>query len=250
MSQGRGFERQVVRETGKAERHARNIELSGNGIMDGTHGAAFPQVGVLRRFRHRQDRGNRNPELLHMSDRTMNIGKGGLQPLFDNLDDLIPMFKAQHIVAIPLMLHQLGFIHGGAQVLPVMQKGHNDNRPACGAKDTGRTDIAQMPSGPSRIHLALGTAVLMHVDLMIMVVHVQQADIEMLALARAVAVAQGGHDSQGAMHARTDITHPNPRKIWGFVRVADHGGDPGVCLGNIVIARFAGQRPLLAQSRD
>ena len=107
-----------------------------------------------------------------------------------------------------------------------------------------------MPTGPGRIHLALGAAVLMHVDLMIVVVHVQQADIEMLALAGAVAVAQGGHHGQRAMNTGAHIAHADQRQIRGFVRVANHGSDPGICLGNIVIAGFGGQRPFLAQSRD
>ena len=60
----------------------------------------------------------------------------------------------------------------------------------------------------------------------------------MLALTGAIAVAQGGHHGQGGVDARAHIAHPDQRQIRGFVRVADHGGDPGVGLGNIVIAGF------------
>src|SRR5215813_1872439 len=103
---------------------------------------------------------------------------------------------------------------------------------------TGWLDSASTPT----VHV--------YIRFVVVVVHVEQRNIQMLSFPSPVAVAQGRNNRQSRMHARADISHADEGNVGCIIRLADHRGDARVSLSDVIIAGFVGQRSTLAKSRD
>src|SRR5262249_7781089 len=129
-------------------------------------------------------------------------------------------------------------------------EGHNNHVPTFAAEHATWTGIRHMPAGTGWLDSAPTTTVGVHVRLVIVVVHVEHRNIQMMSLPGPVAGAKSRNTRQGRVHPVTTVPNANQRNVWRIVRFTDHRGDARVSLGNVIIARFAGQRSTLAKSRD
>ena len=158
------------------------------------------------------------------------------EPILDQLDHLGAIREAARVGAELRVVDQFRPVHRGAEILPMMQERHDDDPSAGRLEDARRADVVQMRPLAARLHLTIAAAVLMNADFVAMVVNVEQADIEMLPLAGAIAIAQRRQHRQRAMHARADVADADQRNIRSAARLTDHRGDAGIGLRDKVVA--------------
>src|SRR5262245_32570980 len=143
-----------------------------------------------------------------MRNRTGDVRKA-LQPVFDQLDDLVTTFESRHVGVVLWIINEIRSLHRPAKIGPVMKKCHDHHIAAFGAEYASWVEIGHMPTDTSWLNLATARPDLMHVNFMKVVVHVEQSHIEMLTSAGAITVTQSSKDSQSSMHTSADVTETN-----------------------------------------
>ena len=133
---------------------------------------------------------------MHFSDRAIAV-RECRQPILEQLDYFGPIREPTRIRAELFVVDKFRSVHRGAQILPMMEEGHDDDPSAGRLEDTRGTYIVQMRPLPARLHLSVAATILMNTHFVAMVVNVEQADIQMLALAGAIAITQRSQHRQG-----------------------------------------------------
>ena len=105
-------------------------------------------------------------------------------------------------------------------------------------------------AGAPRLNRAAAQAV--HLDRRVMAVEVgvEQCDVEILALAGALAMQQRRHHRQRRVYAGAHVAERRGRKVGWPIRFADHVGNPGIRLRDEVVAGQMRERALLAEGRN
>jgi hypothetical protein len=152
---------------------ARNLEFAGEAILNRAYRTAGAQMGMADRLLDRQNRRGGHRVLLHMGDGTIAIGESG-EPVFDQLDHIGTIREPSRVRAQLGIIHQLRPAHRLAEVLPMMQEGHNHDPSAGRFEYPGWREIVEMRSLAARLELTLTAAELMNADLVTVVVNVEQ----------------------------------------------------------------------------
>src|SRR5262249_14000541 len=187
------------------------------------------------RLLDRQNRRRWHLFLLHMLNGAVSIRKCG-QPFLDQLDQLWPVGEAGRVRRESRITHQVGPVHRGAKVLPMMEEGHDDDPSAVRFEDSGRGDVGKVRPLTGRLDLSVAAAVLVDADLVTVEVDVEQSDVEVLSPSRTVAMAECREDREGAVDSRVYVTNCGQRYVRSATGLADHGSDPGVSLRDEIVA--------------
>ncbi len=204
LPQRRRFELRVVRQVAKLDREARDVDLAVEAVVDPPHRSAVSMVRVVDGLGDREHRGAGHPELLHTRDRAVDVGEA-LQPALDLLDQLLHVGEPTGVVSKSGIVDPLLAPHGLAQVRPVVEEGHHDDRPTRPAVDPAGSDVLDVATRPRGLVLSTAPGVARDVGVVIVVVRVEERDIEVLALPGSVAVMDRGHHGQCAVHPRADV---------------------------------------------
>ena len=213
--------------------------------------AAMHRLGVGKRFRHRVDRPRRNARLeqfLHPV-RRRRIGDDRA----DLGDDRLAVRDPRRIGREPLVRRPFGMPADRRQFRELAIVAHRDHQRLVGRHEgLVRHDIGVAVPLPHRVlarHHRVGRLVRQHRQL-----RVEQAHVDMRALARPLPLDQRGLDRVGRIEPREEVRdrHADPqgaavRFLVGQPRQAHH---PAHRLDDVVVPRPRRVRPVLPETRD
>src|SRR5262249_1123733 len=169
-------------------------------IMNSTHCAAGTMVWMVDGFCDRQHWCNWYLELLQVGNCTCHIRKI-LEPVLDNFDNLHATLQSCLVCAVVRIVRQLRPPHCLAQAFPMMQKWQNCRIAPFATKHATRTGVRHMSTSTGWLDSASTPTVHVYIRFVVVVVHVEQRNIQMLSFPSPVAVAQGRNNRQSRMHA-------------------------------------------------
>src|SRR5262245_9916605 len=125
FSQCGGLQRQVLRELGELQRHAWHLEIPMDAVVYRAYCAARSVVGMLDRLRTREYGSHGHLMFFQIRDGAWHVGKV-LEPVFNDFDDFFSALKTRSIISEIRIVNEVKTIHRPAQILPMMQKGHDN----------------------------------------------------------------------------------------------------------------------------
>ena len=104
----------------------------------------------------------------------------------------------------------------------MVEESHDHKIAAAAPKNTRGAGVGHVATNAGGLERPFGCARGVHVDLVIVVVHVEESNIEMLPRPVLSRWRRARQDGQCPVYARADIAHPNEGNIGGVVFFTDH----------------------------
>jgi hypothetical protein len=250
LAEHRRLELERLGEGGEAERERRHLDFAEEAILDRPDRAAGAEVGVRHRLGNREHGRDRHADLLQRRDHRL-VALGGREPSFDRRDDLVAVLDPPRVRRVALVRDHLGATHQAAERRPtVVHERHDDQIALLPAEDSGRTDLRMVMPRADRRDGAAGGTVELHVDLVTVEVGVEDRDVEILPLARPLAVEERASDRAHRVRAGRDVAETEHRQHREAFRIADHVRHARVGLGDEIVARLLRERSRLAERGD
>src|SRR5216684_1342273 len=129
----------------------------------------------------------------------------------------------------------------------MVSAGHDQDRYLLAVEHAERRDRKMVRAVSPRQESALAQARRMHCHVVVAEVAVEQRSLDVLPLARALAMEQRSQDRAKRMHAGADVADANLRQRRRAVAIADHAEYAGIGAADEIITRTIGERAALAK---
>ena len=201
-------------------------------------------------FGNGQDRRGRHPFAVQRCYGFLAV-RHGVEPRFDGLDQFPFVVHAVAIGQKTRVFNELRVADGACHALPlVVEHADDDHVAVARLEDAARRQPHVMRAAARGHEPAARGAVRLDRKIVRVDVGVEQRHVDVLPLARPLAVQQGAGDGAESVHAGAHVADRSLRHGRRPAPLAGHFVEPGIRLRDVVVAGNVRQRPGLPERRN